>query len=118
MHPERMCRVQPAPLLPPAHSHTAHPPAPHPATCSFPRAKWGNNRDKYAYNRVKGALAAYKLELLKHAREYASCKQHTALHAYLLYAAGEVSDMPVFDSGGIRLGAELEEPVAVAWLVC
>ncbi len=80
---------------PPTHTHTH----PTPPSCSFPRAKWGNNRDKYAYNRVKGSLAAYKTELLKHAREYASCKQHGALRAYLLFAAGEVSDMPVFDSG-------------------
>ncbi len=66
---------------------------------SFPRAKYGNNRDKYAYSRVKGALATYKQELLKHAREYASCKQYATLRAYLIFAAGEVSDMPVFNDG-------------------
>ncbi|KAL4451335.1 hypothetical protein ABPG77_009407 [Micractinium sp. CCAP 211/92] len=65
---------------------------------AFPNARWGSNRDAYAYRRVGPALRDLKAALLEHARVFADCKRHDTLVQYALYALRVADCMPTWES--------------------
>ncbi|KAI7836813.1 hypothetical protein COHA_009314 [Chlorella ohadii] len=65
---------------------------------AFPHAKWGTNRDNYAYKRVGPPLRDLKAALLEHGRLLAECKRFGALLEYCLFALGVTDDMPHWDA--------------------
>lgn len=65
---------------------------------AFPHAKWGSNRDAYAYRRVGPAARDLKASLLEHAKTFAACKRHDTLLRYALYALGVAELMPTWEA--------------------
>ncbi|EFC40668.1 predicted protein [Naegleria gruberi] len=65
---------------------------------AFPRAKYGTNRDDYAFKRVKPTLTSFKKSVTEKTTEVKNGQNWSVMCRYLNKLMEVVDDLPVFDS--------------------
>eukprot|EP00741_Cyanophora_paradoxa_P010600 tig00020537_g10244.t1 len=71
---------------------------------AFPQARYGSNRDNFAYKRVKPSLVIIKEYILKHGQEIVKGQNWPSVVSFLRMAWAFACRLPVFEGGidGVR----------------
>eukprot|EP01132_Coremiostelium_polycephalum_P010142 gene10142-12440_t len=75
---------------------------------AFPNARFGSNRDNYAYKRVSGSIRRFKTELMRCSKKFIDGKHFNYyLTDFIPFALDFIQDLPQFDEPKNNSAAEL-----------
>jgi ArsR family metal-binding transcriptional regulator len=65
---------------------------------AFPNARYGNNRDDFAFKRVKPTITPFKKAITENSKRLKDAQNWSSFVEYLEFAIDEVLSMPHFDA--------------------